>query len=961
MSATALDLSPVLRLSLDCLSCVCDLLLAEDLSKLYIAGNLALNQRLFTKGVVNVLRILNSIPGQLLLNSTKSFPLLRGEIRRSTGLHLPIAFRFPFIKTFIVGFTLRKSGDGSLSSFGAWNSRKIYLGRCLLALPSSLTHLHLSYDNSVELVQRDVEKSVDPVLEPYVENGLLSIRKLFPNLRALIFRNSSPQTLLPSETSLGRYASIHSSLYQQLCFGRRLISLPNFCPPNLTRLELPLKVPYGHCPEGIPASVTILRLNWERPQTPDPRTPAYYLIPTDSNASSVIGVPEKALADQHIEMIANFRTVLPGLLSLTSFHMPRVLYSVFDQLTELKLTTLRDTGTADLLPRTLTSFSCGFSPSEQVPAVPVLTPDNYDTFGWISIVEHLPRSITKLEMWDILALQATAVCKRGFAPRPQRTADGEVEVHQSYQNPFPPKLRFLSINFFSNNTSHAAIKELGDCSLSELLPSMETLEELQLTQTVFELLAPYPRLSRLITRECSPKPFTGEQWQFIPSISQLSIPSMLDTALLEISKFSLKNLASLYTKEIYMTGELLRRHTHPIKSLSPQLLLDDLKAMTFPFSFVFGRFVCQPITYLPPDLSHIGQTLYCLSPTILLPYLLPKHDGDAQQFISLPPHLQTLSLAASNIRESQSLTKTILSGTAWRMDAHPSKGTHLPLFLSNLAMIPASITNIVHGLMLVNLDTELELLAARLKDERHLSLPNSIMSAVSKHAGRRLKLTLCCSRDLFDQDLVLFSRETKALVVESKGSQFTCEALSHHFSSLTSLSLGASFTGKLCSLNHLNSLTKIRYEASGDLPKFGLELLPPSITELALSARNHVPIHAMLNAVAEDERVELPWPPALRHLEIDCSVPSVVKVLPTSGALEVLRLTDASMSITFQNHLVTWLPKTLTMITIPTYNLTEGCFPHLPPNLRKFKTLGSSFDQRAALDFLKHRNRLTAQ
>lgn len=953
----------ILRLSQDCLNCIFDLLSAYELTLLYFSGDKTFQIRMFSRGAITTLRVSNNIRERNLLRRYKKFPSQRGEIKCQDGLNLPIVFQLPFITTYI---------ERRILTSRNWPEHASH-PYCLLALPPTLTHLESDWSILVRrLHQHDLYQppNFDVLKDPYTEDGILSVRKLFPQLRTLIIEDKS--TRLAHE----RYREYTRPLISAFKAANALSrwELPDtlaMYPPNLTVLHIPLRLLLdAPILPSIPPHLTSLKLLFE-PLSPSPLAgaPAPYFLraqdPTDGELTPEVSSDQAKTA----RILEKYQQTFAGVVSLHTWHANPKVLSIFSQLTELHTTSIRDVITARYLPKTLTTFSTGFNPQHSSPSPPIVTVGNFDTYGWLPIVENLPRGITRLALHNVVLNQAML-----FSSYRQTTGDVNAsnespeddETLLSRPNPFPPKLRSLSIIFTISNAPRTLIKELGYCSLAKLLPTMQTLEEVHLERTHFRYLGRFPNLSRLSLLWCSGEAFTEEHWKLFPKVTVLEVFKMRDSALLSNRNEISTNIASVYATELSSTGSLLRRHSHPITSMTPGSLLKDLKLVQTPFSLSWHDFCVRPIRYLPPALNGSLKPSMRISLDMLLPLIDPSSDDNALAKVPLPPNLHTLSLQYEcEYYHQEYFSDLLLRIMGWKsMQRHGTSNSHLPIHLGSLLRLPSSITMVHSGKLFFDIDTLLEVITRNMDAKRPLNLGKSaIMAGIARISRVKFKLDLHTNRPINDRDLKFFPRGTEVLSIDSQYASVTCKALFNHFHHLTSLKFDDSYIGELESLVHMTTLTHITYRLNSTSKKLGLHLLPPSITSLELLGKHWVADaeSGIKNSDGIPNVPVLPWPEALRSLCARGNFSSIVYTLPKDRPdFQELTLTDW-VSISFGNDLVKFLPPTLTSLNISSYGLSARAIPHLPRSLTKLKVLGGALDCREALEYLAERRSMVAE
>lgn len=962
----SLTIPPILRLSQDCLNGVFELLSASELTLLYFSGDNLFRTRMFSKGAITTLLVSNDTRERKLIQRFPHFPTKRGELKCKDGLDLPIVFQLPYLTTYI---------ERRIPTTRNWPEHASH-PCCLFALPPTLTHLESDWSQLLRRLHRHdyyQQDKFDVLKDPYSADGILSIRALFPGLRTLILEDAT--TRLANER-YDLYARAHSlvSAFKAVNALNRwdLPDTESLYPPSLTVFHAPLRL-YLDVPAlpSIPSHLTSLKLIFDSPSSSSTATaPLPYFLRVQDPADGEITPEVDSNEAKNARILENYHQTFSGVVSLHTWHANPKVLSIFTNLTELHTTSIRDTVTARYLPKTLTTFSTSFDPSRSSPSPPIVNSSNFDTYGWVSIVESLPRGITRLELYNVVPDQAMRFSRRVLVGGHFCSEDDDdlmdIKAFSSWPNPFPPNLRSLTIKFMNSSATRHHIKELGNCSLSRLLPTMESLEEVCLERVNFRFLGRFPRLARLSLDWCTGETFTKDHWRLFPQLTELKVFRMRDSALLENQNEISKNLAMVYATELSATGSLLKRHGYPIQSVTPKLLLDDLKSVQTPYSVSWHDFCVRALQFLPPSLTGRLKAGICISLDLILPLLDPSSDERDIANGQLPSKMSALTLQYErSLREEPELAERILQLMGWKSVQWPGTNwNHLPIRLPSLLLLPSSITQLYCGKLFFNVDTELELIAQHWDSRRPLELGrSSIMSAVARMVRPKLRLELHTNRMLKDHDLNFFPRDNESVSVDSAYTDFTCEALTRHFHRLTSLKFDQDFSGMLSSLSHMVTLTHITYPLRSTNAQLGVSLLPPSITSLVLLGSNWTPDDAsgIRNLEGISNIPTLPWPTALRSLRVYGSLPSLVHALPKNQLdFQELELTDR-YSISFGTDLVKHLPRTLTSLIIHSYSLSERCLPHLPPNLIKLKVLGGALDNRVALEYLAERRAVAAK
>lgn len=853
------DAAVILKLPIDSLSLVFARLTAVELTRLFLTGSRGFRHRLLTNGAVRTLRIsMTREHGTKLVRRYESFPTVRGAQECSDGLLLPIVFRFPTISSFIVDLGMVEEAEferyvGALASVHDW--------RCLVALPPTLTHLEFQLEHALlNLESKEALEYCDS------ENGVVSLRRLFPELRTLIVGSCDHRSLINAFT-LRIQAGYASN--GPLRTGRIFPSSAGaLFPPNLTDMVMPLQL----SPTGsvlLPASLTRLKLFWKPSTSALGQFAAKHGFNIHNQENSPAAAAKLATEAKEETFLAHFRTLFAGVTSLTTWTLDPVSLSIFGNLTELRILCICDAATAALLPRTLTTFSVGF--------------DRYCTYGkivrisapdpiWISVVEALPSSVTRLELAGVEATQASEQSDRSSfnplaSPESQVVLAGGAVT--SWPNPFPPKMRSLRLKFRKTTSLERSVKELGDCNLAELLPTISILDELRITHSKFDLLAPYPRLVRLSVHHSDIFTFSSAHWKLLPALTELDVSRMSDTALSCDRKDFPSNLVRVHTTTLFLTGSLLKRHDHPLPRIAPRFIVEDARKLKLWFSFTFAGARLENLVYWPPSAESFNWLRLTISSDLISTYLLASlgiapPEGKAD----LLPSINSLSLRC---HPDKSLYAAKLIEDAWSLRT-PISAVHpenrFSLTIGALVLLPASIKRLSHLNVVINLDKDLPLLSTHWSGIKRLHLAKgAIFKALFLLLNRRLDASLVCTRLITKEDLHFFPREVEALHVESTFTNIAVDDLTAYFHSLTELHLDRKYNKLLKSMVHLTSLRKITYHARYD-KLLGLPCLPPSVTaiDLFLSKGSEPSLWPYKQPVLP--KAPLPWPQALRNLRV---------------------------------------------------------------------------------------------
>lgn len=827
--------APILTCSLDSLSSILFLLDAAELTRLYLSGSPALCHRLLSKYAVNTLCISEvGARGRALLQRISSFPLRRGSLACTDGKALPIVFQLPSITTFIMEAapTGRRNTEWAKKTLS--DDPDSIFWRCLLALPPSLTHLKTQSFRALAIFSP--AKRFEQVELGIMDKEAISLRTLFPDLK----------TLKLSYVTHWRFPSILNlpdAPERVSIQGDISWSYSSALPLDLTTLEVPVTVSNDVFCDLSPHSATHIGLY----------------------AGWITRIPQALQSPPHIP-----KERFAGVISLKLFRFDAFLRYAFHSLVRLSLEELEDVTSAKQLPATLTSLDIGFR--YQGLTLPRSEgQDRYAMNGWLAIVEALPPNITHLALHNVSAQSASLYSHRSHINPPISRENGSTiagDATKAWANPFPPKMRSLRITF-THPDQQLGFKELEDCALEELLPTLPLLEELHISFTSFRLLAPYPRLLRLSILECATPKFSAEHWHLVPALVELKVSCMLDTALIDRIEEHPKNLAFVTARRIDLTGSLLKRHSHTIDTMKKCSLIKDMREMRHDFTLRFDHLAVKPLLYLPNS-NVIWSKYFKLDTELLKPRLslLSGPTGSSTDFENLPalPPLNRLSLGSHDASHLNTMYKGLLK-KFWVSQFQRWDYSNLPITVSDLMRLPPSITSVSYAILLFDMDTDLRAISAHWQDAKMLRLAKgAIFSALTQHCHRKLSALLLCNRWLSKDDLHLFPRTVEVLHVEGTFLSIESEELANHFSALTEIHFDTTYSKRMTSMKGLSSLRKITYAAGFD-KALGLLTLPPSITSIDLRLKDG--IGPTLWPYTRDEPTEpLPWPPALSQLRV---------------------------------------------------------------------------------------------